>query len=82
MEKLTNKEEEVMGMIWQYGLCSPKEIVAIYPEPKPHVNTIATMFQFLEKKGFLSHEAKSRGYIYTPLISQAEYGKTKFFLFR
>ena len=78
MEKLTNKEEEVMEMIWQCGPCSPKDIVANYPEPKPHVNTIATMFQFLEKKGYLSHEAKGRGYIYLPLVSQAEYGKMKF----
>ncbi len=78
MEKLTNKEEEVMEMIWQYGPCSPKDIVAIYPDPKPHVNTIATMFQFLEKKGYLSHEAKGRGYIYAPSVTQDEYGKTKF----
>lgn len=78
MEKLTNKEEEVMEMIWQCGPCSPKDIIAMYSNPKPHINTIATMFQFLEKKGYLSHEAKGRGYVYSPIVPKEEYGKTKF----
>ena len=64
MYRLTEKEEEVMEMIWEIGPCAPKDVVAIYDEPKPHVNTIATMFQSLERKGYLSHEAKGRGYIY------------------
>ncbi len=51
MEKLTGKEEEVMEMIWKIGPCAPKDVVAEYEEPKPHINTIATMFQSLERKG-------------------------------
>ena len=50
MEILTRKEEEVMEFIWDYGPCSPKDVVELYDNPKPHVNTIATMFQNLEKK--------------------------------
>lgn len=77
MNKLTAKEEEVMEKIWHLGSCSPKDVQAIYDDPKPHINTIATVFQMLERKGFLTHEAKGRGYIYTPAIEQSEYGKTK-----
>ena len=47
MYRLTEKEEEVMEMIWELGPCAPKDVVAIYDEPKPHVNTIVTMFQSL-----------------------------------
>ena len=43
MQKLTAKEEEVMELMWQLGECAPKDIVAQYSEPQPHVNTIATM---------------------------------------
>ena len=50
MEKLTSKEEEIMELIWKLGSCSPKDVQAEYPEPKPHINTIATMFQSLEKR--------------------------------
>ena len=78
MEKLTGKEEEVMEMIWKIGPCAPKDVVAEYEEPKPHVNTIATMFQSLERKGYLIHEAKGRGYIYSAAIAQEDYGRSKF----
>jgi len=78
MEKLTGKEEEVMEMIWKIGPCAPKDVVAEYEEPKPHINTIATMFQSLERKGYLIHEAKGRGYIYYAAIAQEDYGRSKF----
>ena len=77
MEKLTGKEEEVMERIWDYGPCSPKDIVELYDNPKPHVNTIATMFQNLEKKGYLTHVMKGRGYIYTSIVRKQDYGRTK-----
>ena len=77
MEKLTGKEEEVMERIWDYGPCTPKEIVELYEEPKPHINTIATMFQNLEKKGYLTHVVKGRGYIYTAIVRKQDYGRTK-----
>ena len=78
MEKLTGKEEEVMEMIWKIGPCAPKDVVAEYEEPKPHINTIATMFQSLERKGYLIHEAQGRGYIYSAAIAQEDYGRSKF----
>lgn len=75
MEKLTNKEEEVMEYIWQIGSCAPKDVVAAYPTPKPHISTIATMFQSLERKGYLTHQSVGRGYIYTPTMEQSSYGR-------
>lgn len=77
MVKLTAKEEEVMEWIWQIGKCTPKDVHANYDDPKPHINTIATMFQMLEKKGYLTHEPKGRGYLYEPIVDQEEYGKSK-----
>lgn len=77
MEKLTNKEEEAMEFIWQTGSCAPKDIMVLYPDPKPHINTISGLFQSLEHKGYLTHEPKGRGYIYSPAIEQAAYGKGK-----
>ena len=43
MKKITAKEDEVMEMIWQIGNCTPRDVYALYPDPKPHINTIATM---------------------------------------
>lgn len=75
--KLTIKEEEVMELIWKLAPCAPKDVVACYPEPQPHVNTIATMFQLLERKGYLIHETKGRGYLYRPLVKKSEYRECK-----
>ena len=75
--RLTAKEEEVMELIWQLGECTPKDVLAIYPEPKPHINTVATMFQALEKKGYLTHTPQGRGYVYAPIVRQRDYGKGK-----
>lgn len=77
MNRLTAKEEEVMELIWQAGPCTPKEIQALYPTPTPHINTIATMFQSLERKSFLTHRTAGRGYIYEPKIKKEDYGRGK-----
>ena len=77
MEKLTRKEEEVMEMIWKMGPCAPKDVVAEYEAPKPHINTIATVFQSLERKHFLTHKPVGRGYIYEPIVNKDDYGRTK-----
>lgn len=77
MNKLTTKEEEVMEHIWEIAPCTPKDVQALYPEPKPHINTIATVFQSLERKGFLTHEPLGRGYIYEPIVKKEDYGRTK-----
>lgn len=81
MIKLTTKEEEVMEKIWQLGSCTPKDVQATYDEPVPHINTIATVFQILERKGFLTHEPKGRGYIYMPAIEKEDYGRSKLGVF-
>ena len=78
MERLTRREEEVMEMIWQLGSCAPKDVRAMFPDPKPHINTVATMFQLLEKKGYLTHEQRGRGYLYRPAVKQDSYGRGKF----
>lgn len=77
MQKLTAKEEEVMELMWKLGECAPKDIVAQYDEPQPHVNTVATAVQSLERKGFVGHRPHGRGYIYYPLLTQEDYGRSK-----
>lgn len=79
MEKLTLKEEEVMEKIWAIDApCAPKDVVALYDEPKPNVNTVATSFQSLEKKGYLSHKSCGRGYLYYAIIEKTAYGSNRF----
>lgn len=76
MEKLTNKEEEIMRVLWNLKKAFVKEVVAELPEPKPHYNTISTVIRNMEEKGFIGHEAFGKSHRYYPAISQEEYKKT------
>ncbi len=75
MEKLTRKEEELMQWFWQRGPLFVRELVALYPDPKPHFNTLSTMTRSLEAKGYLSHNAYGTTYQYFPVVSAEEFRK-------
>lgn len=53
---LTEKEAQIMQMLWSRGPMFVREMVELYPEPKPHVNTVSTTVRILEDKGYVSHE--------------------------
>ena len=59
----------------QLGLCAPKDVSSLYPEPQPSANAIAQVFQALEKKGYLAHEPKGRGFVYRPIVDKQTYGR-------
>ena len=70
MIKLTTKEEEVMEHIWSLGECTPKEVLALYDEPRPIITSISNTF-------FLTHRPEGRGYIYIPKIEKKDYGRSR-----
>ncbi len=73
MKELTAKEEEVMRYFWDKGALFVKQLLAFYPDPKPHFNTLSTYVRSLEEKGFLSHESFGSTYRYHSVISEEEY---------
>jgi len=73
VKELTKAEEEVMQHLWTKGKSSVKELLALYDNPKPAINTVSTIIRILEQKAFVSHETKGRGFIYFPIISKEEY---------
>jgi len=75
MKQLTRAEEEVMQHLWSLNEASVKEIIALFPEPKPAYNTVSTIVRILETKEFVSHKQKGKGYIYFPLVAKEKYSK-------
>lgn len=71
--RLTAKEEEVMLQFWSRGDLFVRELLATYPDPKPHFNTVSTVVRGLEEKGFLSHRAYGGTYQYFAAISLDEF---------
>lgn len=45
-----------MKMLWEHGPLFVREMVELYPDPKPHFNTVATTVRIMEEKGYVGHE--------------------------
>ena len=67
MDKLTNKEEEIM-----HEKAFVKEVIVKLAKPKPYYNTISTVIRKMESKGFVKHKAFGNTHQYYPIISMEE----------
>jgi len=75
MQKLTNKEEEIMQILWKLKKAFVKEVMAEITEEQPHYNTLSTIIRNLEEKGFVSHNAFGNTHQYFPIVKIEEYRK-------
>ncbi len=75
MQKLTNKEEEIMQILWKLEKAFVKEVLAEITEEQPHYNTLSTIIRNLEEKGFVSHHAFGNTHQYFPIVKMEEYRK-------
>jgi|LFRM01.1.fsa_nt_gb predicted transcriptional regulator len=75
IKELTAREEEVMQCFWDHGPLFVKQLVEMYPEPKPHFNTLSTYVRSLEEKEYLSHDVFGTTYRYFSIINEKEYRK-------
>jgi len=75
MERLTRTEEELMQMIWEKGECTVRDLLDDMPEPRPPHSTVSSVVRILEQKGFVSHKAFGRTYLYFPIVSKEAYSR-------
>lgn len=78
LEKLTNKEEEVMHILWKLKKAFIKDVLFEFKDPKPHYNTLSTIVRNLEDKKYVSYNAYGKTHQYFPIVSKEDYRK-KFF---
>lgn len=72
--KLTEKEEEVMAIIWEHGPCKVKTIIEQLPVPKPHFNTVSTFVGILEEKGYVGRmQGDGRGNLFYAKVARRNY---------
>lgn len=76
--KPSEKEEQILNVFWTAGPLFVKEVQDRLPEPKPHVNTVATMVRSLESKGYLGHESFGGAFRYHATVSEEEYKSDSF----
>lgn len=75
MKKLTQKEEEIMQVLWAMEKAFVKEVLTRLPEEKPHYNTVSTIIRTLVEKGFVDHEAFGNTHRYFPVVTKESYRK-------
>ncbi len=66
MKELTKREDQIMQIIWRLEKAFIREIVAEFPSPQPHYNTVATLVKILEKKGILKAKKIGNMHQYSP----------------
>ncbi len=75
MQKLTNKEEEIMQILWKLKKAFVKDILEEITEDKPHYNTLSTIVRNLEEKGYVGYTAYGKTHQYFPIVSIENYRK-------
>lgn len=75
MQKLTNKEEEIMHILWKLKKAFVKEVMAEITEETPHYNTLSTIIRNLEEKGYVAHNAFGNTHQYYPVVTMEDYRK-------
>ena len=75
MQKLTNKEEEIMHILWKLEKAFVKDVLSEIKEDKPHYNTLSTIIRNLEEKGYVSYHAYGKTHQYYPIVTKESYKK-------
>jgi len=73
MQKLTNKEEEIMHILWKLEKAFVKDVLAEIKKDKPHYNTLSTIIRNLEDKGYVGYTAYGKTHQYFPIVSKEDY---------
>lgn len=77
-DQLTPKEEELMQLLWEYGPIAISKLVELYPDPKPHFNTVSTVVRRLEAKGFVSHDETGGSFQYYAIVKKESFRSRSF----
>ncbi|MBD5374180.1 MAG: BlaI/MecI/CopY family transcriptional regulator [Bacteroides sp.] len=73
MKHLTAREEVLMNMFWDNGPMHVRDVLKLFPEPKPHFNTVSTFVRILENKDFLDHETVGNSHRYFAKVSRDDF---------
>ena len=69
---LTEAELRVMEILWSRGSATVGDVVEALGPPPLAYNTVLTTLRILETKGYVSHRALGRAFLYTPKVGRDE----------
>ena len=71
--QLSKTEEQLMQYLWKLEKAFMKDLLDIYPEPKPATTTIATLLKRMTDKGFIAYNVYGKSREYYPLVKKKDY---------
>jgi len=78
MKNLSKSEEQLMSYLWISKNLFLKDLISLYPDPKPAKTTIATLLKRLQVKGFVKYTVFGNSRQYTAVIEKEEYLSLRF----
>jgi predicted transcriptional regulator len=71
--QLSKTEEELMNHLWRLEKAFMKDLLDVYPEPKPANTTVATLLKRMTDKGFIDYKRFGNSRQYFPLVKKKDY---------
>lgn len=69
--KPTESELEILGILWEKGACTVREVHEVLEKIKDAgYTTTLKLMQIMHEKGFLNRDTSSKTHVYTAAISQ------------
>jgi predicted transcriptional regulator len=74
---LTEVELRLMEIVWASGPATVAQIVEAIPaQERPAYNTVQTMMKILERKGYVTHRAEGRAFVYESVVDRDAAART------
>ena len=67
-----------MQLLWEHGPILISKLVELYPDPKPHFNTVSTVVRRLETKGFVAHNEVAGSFHYYAMVEKERFRSRSF----
>lgn len=73
LKSMSPAETEILRLVWQLNEATVQQIRDQLPSDRSLAyNTVQTLLNRLEHKGYLKHHTKGRAHVYTPSVKQKE----------
>jgi predicted transcriptional regulator len=67
----TAAELRLLQVLWEIGNGTVEDVVDAHsPKERPNYKTTQTFLRIMEQKGLITHEARGRVFVFTPLVSR------------
>lgn len=72
-QRLTEAEKEIMEILWARKAAFMKDLLEIYPDPKPASTTVATLLKRMQTKDLVGYKIYGNSREYFPKVAKETY---------